>query len=255
MANLFFSPNLTSEKKIYFLHIGKCGGTSFDLMMKEVCREINVKYIGFCHFDYSYIETEGTPQKDIDFVTILRHPVSRAYSQFHFSQTLDWTKGLLMRNQTFSEHIRDKESIKEYSQALADGESGFWWLCGIHPGNWVLSDDTNQEYKSTLLKDKKERLILAARNLDKTIWFGILEDTQRSMELLKHTLGLERIPDLPKRNVTKKYQPIRQDDIEIVEEYLKGDIWLYKYSLLLFEARWDAYKGNPYVHPELPNFE
>lgn len=87
------------------------------------------------------------------------------------------------------------------------------------------------------------------------MWFGILEDLLRSMEILKHSLGLKELPELPKRNVTKKYEPIKQDDKKIVEEYLKGDIWLNKYSLLLFEARWSAYKGNSYVHPKLPSFE
>ena len=242
---------------IYFLHIAKCGGSSFDILMKKLCDQINVKYFGFKHFDYSYIESKGTPQIDIDFVTILRHAVSRAYSQFHYSKIpqMTWTKRLLMNKQTFSEHIRDKESIKQYYQALTDGESGYWWLSGIHQMNWVLIDDTNKEYKDTLMKDKKKALIQAAHNLDKTLWFGILEDIPRSMELLKHSLGLTEIPELLKKNVTPKYEPIKQDDIKIVEEYLKGDIWLYKYSLLLFEARWNSYKGNLYVHPELPNFE
>lgn len=89
--------------------------------MDKLCKKKLIKYIGFKHFDYSYIASKGTPQKDIDFVTILRHPVSRAYSQFYYSQTLTWTKGLLMRKQTFSEHIRDIESIRQYYQALVDG--------------------------------------------------------------------------------------------------------------------------------------
>ena len=240
---------------IYFLHIGKCGGTSFDFLMKNLCKKINVKYIGFKHFDYSYIESKGTPGIDINFVTILRHPVSRAKSQFHFSKDLKWTKGLMMKNETFSEHIRNKDSIKEYYQALADGESGYWWLSGIHQYSWVLKDNFKKEYKKMLLNDKKKALIQAAKNLDKTLWFGILEDMPRSMILLKHELGLKTIPILPKSNVTKKYDPITNEDRIIVEEYLKGDIWLYNYALLLFEARWNAYKGEKYIHPELPDFE
>jgi len=41
---------------------------------------------------------------------------------------------------------------------------------------------------------------------------------------------------------------------KIVEKYLEGDIWLYNYSKLLFEARWNEYKGQAYIHPKLPDF-
>ena len=102
-------------------------------------------------------------------------------------------------------------------------------------------------------KEKKECLIIAARNLDKSLWFGLLEDVPRSMELLKYNLKLEDTPKLLKKN-KNNYKSISDEDVKIVEKYLEGDIWLYNYSKLLFEARWNEYKGQAYIHPKLPDF-
>jgi len=239
---------------IYFLHIGKCGGTSIDHLINQFAEKVGRKYIGFKHFDYSYISSNGTINIDIDFITMLRNPVVRAVSQFYFSKKLDWTKGLIMKNQSFYEHIRDDESMKQYTQALTDGESGSWWLSGVwKSGSWVLTDGKDSAYKERLRKEKKECLIIAARNLDKSLWFGLLEDVPRSMELLKYNLKLEDTPKLLKKN-TNNYKSISDEDVKIVEKYLEGDIWLYNYSKLLFEARWNEYKGQAYIHPKLPDF-
>ena len=243
-------------KPIYFLHIMKCGGTSIDSLMSKLVEEkIIGRYIGHKHFDYSYINSKEVPSVDIEFITMLRDPVSRAVSNFYFSKTGKWTNNFIMRNQTFSEYIRDDKSMKQYRPALRDGEGGYFWLSGVHPGvNWVLTSKKNKVYKNNLINNKKKCLTIAAKNLDKTLWFGLMEDIPRSMELLKHIFGLKIIPKLPNKN-KNKYNNITEDDKKIVEEHLKGDIWLYKYSKLLFEARWNKYKGYPYIHPILPDFD
>lgn len=243
------------QKPIYFLHIMKCGGTSIDLLMNNLVRQGKIRrYIGNKHYDYSYIASRGIPRVNIEFITILRNPVSRAVSNFYFSKTGKWTKDFIMRKQTFSEYIRDEKSMKQYKAAIRDGEGGYNWLAGVHPGvNWVLTDKKNRKKKDELLKNKKECLLLAARNLDKTLWFGLLEDIPRSMELLKHSLKLKSIPNLPMKN-KNNYPKLPKEDIQLVEKHLEGDIWLYNYAKLLFEARWNHYKNNIYVHPELPEF-
>ena len=233
----------------------KCGGTSIDSLMNNLVRQGKIKrYIGNQHYDYSYIASKGIPRVNIEFITILRNPVSRAVSNFYFSKTGKWTKDFIMRKQTFSEYIRDEKSMKQYRAAIRDGEGGYNWLAGVHPGvSWVLTDKKNRKKKDELLKNKKECLLLAARNLDKTLWFGLLEDIPRSMELLKHTFKLKTIPKLPRRN-KNNYPKLPKEDIKLVEKHLDGDIWLYNYAKLLFEARWNYYKNKIYVHPELPEF-
>ena len=246
---------LVIHKPIYFLHIMKCGGTSIDSLMNNLVRQGKIKrYIGNQHYDYSYIASKGIPRVNIEFITILRNPVSRAVSNFYFSKTGKWTKDFIMRKQTFSEYIRDEKSMKQYRAAIRDGEGGYNWLAGVHPGvSWVLTDKKNRKKKDQLLKNKKECLLIAARNLDKTLWFGLLEDIPRSMELLKHTFKLKTIPKLPRRN-KNNYPKLPKEDIKLVEKHLEGDIWLYNYAKLLFEARWNYYKNKIYVHPELPGF-
>jgi len=259
---------LVIHKPIYFLHIMKCGGTSIDSLMNNLVRQGKIKrYIGNQHYDYSYIASKGIPRVNIEFITILRNPVSRAVSNFYFSKTGKWTKDFIMRKQTFSEYIRDEKSMKQYRAAIRDGEGGYNWLAGVHPGvswvltdkknrkggynwlagvhpgvSWVLTDKKNRKKKDELLKNKKECLLVAARNLDKTLWFGLLEDIPRSMELLKHTFKLKTIPKLPRRN-KNNYPKLPKEDIKLVEKHLEGDIWLYNYAKLLFEARWNYYKS------------
>ena len=113
-------------------------------------------------------------------------------------------------------------------------------------------------------------LLKAAERLKSTFWFGILEDTERSLELLKYQLGYHEEIVLTHENLgayhehngldkdiepskTKKY--ISQTNREFLEKLLPMDIWLYDYAKNLFEARWQLYKfgknGNISV-PKLP---
>lgn len=106
-------------------------------------------------------------------------------------------------------------------------------------------------------------LHLAADRLEQTLWFGILEDVPRSMELLQHIMKLNYRPELPQRNKgsnkTASIPLTSQQRVQL--EYLTPmDRWLYSYGLALFEARWDAYQRNSSVvdlpprppYPEIP---
>ena len=80
--SLFPPDRKESKQPLVFLHISKCGGTSFDDVMSRVAKDLDRKYIGRFHFDWSYIaENFGL---DASVLTIFRHPVDRAISHFHF---------------------------------------------------------------------------------------------------------------------------------------------------------------------------
>ena len=124
-------------------------------------------------------------------------------------------------------------------------------------------------------------LLKAAERLKSTFWFGILEDTERSLELLKYQLGNHEDIVLPhfnrgtyhKTNETdenkrdeghaptpstenKKY--ISDNNREFLEKLLPMDIWLYEYAKNLFEARWQLYKYGKSVEisvPALPDID
>lgn len=69
---------------IMFLHIGKSGGTSFDGAMKQWIGQNRLPhnmYIGMKHFDWTVIKQRKSA---VTAVTLLRNPVERAISHFHF---------------------------------------------------------------------------------------------------------------------------------------------------------------------------
>ena len=281
---------------IYFLHVGKAGGTSIDDLVLSILQCERKMYIGDLHYDWSYIQQRELPRiqsvglrrhqhqhqhqfydensdnvddddisNDVDVITFLRHPVSRAISQFHFSKKLKWAKkaNATFLHQTFDEYINDPN--KEWFQPIADGESGTDFLAGIFPtekGHWVASDRKETRRKVYLRQNKTAACLLAAQRLEATTWFGLLEDIDRSMLLLQFTLGLPTTPVLPKSNTGDSspghhppQPPPSRETLRKVEKYLPKDLWLYEYATRLFEARWNYFMGNncTYVPPELPS--
>ena len=316
-----------TSNPIYFIHIGKAGGSSIDNMFKKYgkAKKIRKKYWGFNHFDWSFIETDHVakmydsklmnrtadlsflPHRHVgnahnskstkreydnldvertadvdddrhkkmlysttlkrarenldvghtaDVITFLRHPVSRSISQFYYGKTLPWAKksNQSFVNQTIEEYIHDLN--KTWFQPLNDGEGAVDFLAGIfHSGGWVKTDEIDSESKEYLRWNKTAACIIAANRLEQTVWFGLLEDIERSMKLLQISLGLERTPSLPKRNsAARRPYPIPSEITLEIESYLPKDMWLYEYAKRLFEARWKYFiEDLDFVPPvELP---
>lgn len=193
-----------------------------------------------------------------DVVTFIRNPVSRSISQFYFGQTLPWAKksNASFLNQSLEEYIHDPN--KTWMQPLNDGEGGVDFLTGVfHPGGWVLTDGIESEQKEYLRQNKTAACLLAAERLEQTVWFGLLEDIDRSMKLLEVSFGLDFTPVLPKRNSAKKQYDDPSKELKLlIEQQLPKDMWLYEFALRLFEARWNYVMQvngqNEYVPPELP---
>jgi hypothetical protein len=317
-----FSPpddqQLTSPTPIYFIHVGKTGGTSIDNLLTKLmkCNTYHV-YIGNSHYDWSYVQQREynrlrrTPAaattaatNDIDdidvtkhayIITFLRHPIQRAISQFEYSKTLPWAikSNATFIYQTFMEYIMDTH--KTWTQPIADGESGVYFLAGIFDsGGWVsTSQDDEEEIKKRkeyLRVNRTAAILLAAHRLEEsTVWFGLLENVHKSMELLDVTLDLGYVPVLPKTNIhrtatighnsnsnsndrikNKRRRTTKEDDGTIrkriniqqqrtstleeeIAKYIPMDIWLYEYAIRLFHARYDYFvNGCTYVPPELP---
>ena len=258
---------------IYFLHIGKAGGTSVDELLGNIFKCQHRTYVGEKHYDYSYIQQQIQIKKEqqshlrggsfndkhseieADVITFLRHPVSRAASQFYFSKMLPWAKkqNASFLYQTFDDYLDTPN--KTWFQPIFDGESGSDFLTGIFPtsgGHWVASDGKETDEKIYLRQNKTAACLLAAQRLENTTWFGLLEDVDRSMKLLQITLGLDATPVLPRANKMQYLHPTEETKKKI-SKFVPKDIWLYEYAKRLFEARWNYYIGNcPYVSPELP---
>ena len=263
-----------THNPVYFLHIGKSGGTSIDSLFPVLLDGTVKTYHGKEHFDWSFIQQQqmvnilgvqrnllrGGRNDDIegfevssnaDVVTFLRHPVSRAVSQFYFSKELPWMERVheKAREQTIDEYLDDAN--KTWTQPIADGESGADFLAGIYETKAHRETDL----KRYLRQNKTAAALFAASRLENTTWFGLMEDMDRSMKLLQLTLGLEVAPILPKENSKTGAHPKPSDEtVKKIEKYIPKDLWLYEFAKRLFEARWEYFTGGNcvYVPPELP---
>ena len=252
--SLFPPDRKESKQPLVFLHIGKCGGTSFDVVMRRAAKDLNWKYIGRKHFDWSYIDK--TFGFDANVLTIFRHPIDRAISHFHFAKRLAWTKGMKIRDQSIEEYLNDVESMLETRTVWMDGQAGVMWLSGLHVDNWVQIPPSDIKEREKRFLETKLVAKLAIERMLNTTWFGVLEDLERSMKMLSATLG--RSVQMAKQNVNKH----KDENSEVrkkLAELMPFDMWMYDYALKVFEARWKHYLGHRDVKipvpPDLPEMK
>ena len=64
------------------------------------------------------------------------------------------------------------------------------WLTATHIGNWVVKlKPDGKTQRETLSVNWTVMLDLAIENLHKSLWFGIMEDMDKSLELLEYQTG------------------------------------------------------------------
>ena len=267
------------SETIIFLHIVKCGGTSVDRTLGPLIKKIGGRYKGHNHFDWSYI-TKYFPGARV--ITQLRDPVDRFISNFYHGKKLETSQGKeKFLNMTLSDYIRDTEILMQTRSFWHDGQGGVHWLSGTHPEvHWVDSDlpkpakyyrelgRKNQTEYSAIIKSREIENLdmvhimkLAAAHLRETIWFGVLEEGEKSYEMLSNILGLDYVIELTKHNMggkRAKYkrpnEMISNEDKKLIERLIPMDIWLYEYGKILFEARYRFFKSGVYIEPALPKF-
>ena len=244
------------QRSLVHLHIGKNGGTSLDGLGKRLADETNRRYMGYTHFDWSYIH--NLANKDV--ITMLRHPVTRAVS--HIYSARNWMKQVQLKNtMTLGEYLNDTNLLLETRTCWFDGQGGVSWLTGTHEeSSWVkrTKDEVEIANGEALDKNATAMCLLAADRLDQTLWFGILEDLPRSMQLLQYALNLSQVPSLPKGNVNPQQHRKKPTlwEQEALASLMPRDLWLYEYAKRLFEARYRAMKTGEFVQPNrlpLPN--
>ena len=271
---------------IYFMHVGKTGGSSLNSLLTSLNRnrKLGGKYYfkrGQNHFDWSFIQQhrlsfnittrkvvskesakephlveEYDVTKDADVLTFLRHPVQRSISQFYYAIQLHNHKKKEGEDspqwtlQTMDEYMNDAN--KTFMQPLADGEGGVRYLAGAWKNNdWLFASDES-EMKRYLRNNKTAAVLRAVERLDSTTWFGLLEYKDQSLKLLQLTLGLNE-PLRLTRSHMGTYEEPSQATKDKIREHLPQDMWLYEYAKRLFEARWEYFaRGGTYKHPELP---
>ena len=244
---LFPPDRRESKQPLVFLHIGKTGGTSFDDVMSRVAKDLDRKYFGRCHFDWSYIAKNFG--LDASVLTIFRHPVDRSISNFHFSKRCAWTEGMKIRNQTMEEYLNDLDSMQGTREIWMDGQAGVMWLSGLHTGKWVhIPPSEIEEREKRFLETKLVAELVIERMLN-TTWFGVLDDLDRSMEMLSATLG--RSVQMAKKN-SNQHKDENNEVRKKLADLMPFDLWMYDFALKVFEARWKHYLGHKDVKVPLP---
>ena len=129
------------------------------------------------------------PKDHIYVVTVLRHPVDRAISHFYFAKRMRGVTTL--KKVTLEEYLADFALMMEARGIWQDGQAAVSWLTGTHIGwSWVLhygSHTDKDEVEAQTLNFRK-MMVLAADRLESTFWFGISEEMETSIRLLKKQL-------------------------------------------------------------------
>ena len=146
-----------------------------------------------------------------------------------------------------------------------DGQASVSWLTGTHIAGWVQCPRNEVPMREKRALDIKDMLLTAAVNLRKTFWFGDLKDLDRSLELLSMQInGPEQTANKITLNQANKVSHDNHKSDSKLDQTIRDklyrlmpqDNWLYEYSLLLFEARYNFFKnGGKYVEPNLPKFD
>lgn len=219
-----------------------------DVCVSSVVKRHHGKYIGGTHFDWSGVEKLKNPE----VVVLLRDPVSRAVSHFYFSRLLRWTKALAIRNQTLSEYLHDCQSMLDTRDIWQDGQASIMWLTGTHIASWVRVPVAEVPHRERMFLDTRSICLLAACRLEETLWFGFMDDLDRSLELLTYQLDHYRPIRFIHGNRNTYNKTITDSDKDILKSLMPLDMWLYSYAKLLFEARWNKFKTGVYIKPGLP---
>ena len=245
------------NRTLMFLHIARSAGASFDDLAHRVANKIHYNYIGTRRFfDWNQINATGIVGDNVDVITVLRDPIARAVSHFHYYKRQEFSAGMRIQRQNLTNYLMriDPQNLLNTRDVWQDGQAGVSWLTGTHISDWVGCPEWLMDIRETLALDGTAMCLLAAERLRQVRWFGILEEWDRSIELLKHEFNLSSVPKMRHHNKgqEKQYAELTDPEQEALASLMPRDLWLYDYAKRLFEARWQAYQTGVYDEPEYP---
>ena len=139
------------EEALAFMHIGKNGGTSFRTALLKAKHKAGLKLQNLAtlsrqpfgnsgsnlvpcicsqHYDWSHIQQMQDRGVKVAPLVMLRHPVQRAISHFHFAQTLAWTRGMEIRKLSLSDYLNNPKEMLNTRGVWQDGQAAVSWLTG-----------------------------------------------------------------------------------------------------------------------------
>ena len=130
------------KEVLFFMHIVKSSGTSlghalrqsyhrngchvtcthsFIQLATQTC-ESDFKVHCGGHFDWGQVDKLEEAGMKTAPIALIRNPVERAVSHFHYVHQKPWFKHLKMYHQNFSEYMRDLESMMQSRHVWFDGQ-------------------------------------------------------------------------------------------------------------------------------------
>jgi len=95
----------------------------------------------------------------------------------------------------------------------------------------------------------------AAERLENIFWFGILEEMDKSMKLLRFQIGFHSNLKMPHKRKNEHLNHSSSQEIDkMIESLIPMDMWLYEFGKRLFQARWNFFKTGIYIQPNYPPY-
>ena len=249
--------------KVRFLHIPKTAGSSFDegiflMYMKAYIYGRRFTFSGNTDRDiYRYNQIPKSRRESIVIYTG-HAPRTTGIAEIDRLPTVTLLRNPIERVKSFCQHVSEGKSANlndnfDYRNMDLDAflDSGRTQLSNLQ-SKYLLG-----EGRYALPEGDTESIVdLAVNVLDRElICFGITEEFDKSLLLLKHVLGWPKLPIYRRRNSRneKVLLEFEEHHIKKIEELNQVDIRVYDHACALFKKRIDA--RSVLVMDELPLFQ
>ena len=260
------------EEVLSFLHISKCGGTSMKASLREAklkngcnlsCQDPRKAMedqnktcpLQTCtgHFDWTRIRNLNKTGVKTAPIIIIRNPIETFLSNFYFTK-FRLARNLSeahkeIKNMSVAEYLNNPDVMWKTRSLWYDGTAATSWLAGTNLDSYVVGKLGSEEVSRRDLVSANWTYMLntAIENLHKCLWVGILDEIDRSFEMLKYQTGLEmKMQRLNARfsngrnNSYPKLNPFQED---FLKKLMPMDMFVYEYAKQLHDFRWVIYKN------------
>lgn len=246
----------------YFAHIPKTGGTSFIALLDhyfdadKICPhqlwwEVgNIQEIKNNDYHLYRGHFGGAAQllskQSLNYLTILRNPISLAASTYNYSKRDKNTKlhKFIQNNhlsfEGFIEHHRTQHLIQNRMlRALTFGLDN-----QLNFDDMVLTANAYRQFKRTINKNRlyktaEERLERLKQFILNCQWFGILEQYDQSIDLLCYVMRWPPVTKTQKLNVYNKQEDIAPEIKEKLKALNQFDCKLYHFAQHQFNKNYE----------------